>query len=106
MGVPDAAGQLANEPSTVLERAAVLPRPAPRSQQLVEQIAVALLQIDEVEADSVCTIGRGRVTVLQPVELVVGHEMIVRGSRPPGRLINDRERIEQWVVLGQDRAMA
>src|SRR5208337_1116011 len=51
--VPDASRERADPPAAVLERAAIYAGSRPRCQQLVEQVTVALLEIDEVEADPV-----------------------------------------------------
>ena len=47
---PDAGHDLAQEPGAVLEAAAVRPGPVDGAQELVAQIAVAVLDVDEVEA--------------------------------------------------------
>ena len=58
-----------------------LPGRRPGGEQLVEQVAVALLEVDEVEADPERQARRGDVAVLQPVELVVGDQRSRRGRR-------------------------
>ena len=59
-----------------------LPGPRPGRQQLVEQVAMALLDVDEVEADPEGQPGRLDVAVLEAVELVVGDEGIIGAGGP------------------------
>ena len=48
-GVADPADDLADEPRSILERAAILARARTGGQQLVQEVAVALLDVDEIE---------------------------------------------------------
>ncbi len=54
----DAGHDLAQEPGAVLEAAAVLAGPIDGAQELVAQIAVAMLDVDEVEARTLGEPGR------------------------------------------------
>ena len=82
-----------------------LPGREPGGEELVEQVSMALLDIHEVEADPVGQTGGLGVTVLEPVELVVGEERIVRTDRASRDLVGDRPGIQERVVLGQERAL-
>lgn len=98
---PDASHQLADEASPVLQRAAILARARPGGEELVEQVAMALLDIYEVEADPVGQGGCLGVVVLETVELVVGQERIVGTDGPSRDLVSDGPGIQERVVLGQ-----
>ena len=66
---------------------------------------MTLLDIHEVEPDPVGQCGRLGETVLEPVELVVGEEGIVRSDGPARGLVGDGPGIQERVVLGQERAL-
>ena len=102
----DAGDDLADEPRPVLERAAVLARARPGGQQLVQEVAMALLEVDEIEAGPSRQRGRLDVPVLQAVELGVGDEGKSGPAVGAGGLVDDRPRIQQRVVLGEDRPLA
>src|SRR5271157_1781777 len=101
--VADACRERANPSAAVLERAAKLASSRPRCQQLIEQVTVALLEIDEVETDPVGQTGGGRVHFQQPIELVVADQWELTGDGRTCRLVDDCSRVEQGAVLGQDR---
>src|ERR1700678_4108765 len=63
---------------------------------------MALLDIDKIETGLVCESGGLDVPVLKPVELGIRDERGVGPSGRAGGLVEDRSRIEQWVVVGQD----
>ena len=102
--VANAGDELADEPGAVLERAAVLARPGSGGEQLVEQVAVALLEVDEVEPDPMRQRGGRGVAVLKAVELVVGDQRESGPARARG-FVDDGPGVEQRVVLGQDRPL-
>ena len=58
--VANAPDNLADESCSIVERAAIIARPRPRGQQLVEQIPMALLDVDEVKPDLMCECWRRR----------------------------------------------
>ena len=100
--IADAADHLADQPRPVFETAAVRTRAVLRREQFRKQVAVALLEIDEVDADLRGQAGRGDVLILDPLEFVIREERIRIVDRPAGRLV-DGERVEQGIVRGQQR---
>src|SRR5262249_30328662 len=71
-------------------------------EQLAEQVAVALLQVDEIEPGAERERGRLDVTILEAIQLVVGDQRVIGPRRGAGGLVDDRPRIEQRVVLRKD----
>ena len=74
----DARDDLAQEAGAVLEAAAIAPRPVDRGQEFVPQIAVTVLDVDEVEARLLTRAAAAITKSLdQIVDLVVGHQRVV-----------------------------
>ena len=66
---------------------------------------MALLDVDEIETSRLRELGGLDVAVLKPVELGVGDQGRIRPGGRAGGLVEDRPRIEQRVVLSQDRPL-
>ena len=73
---PDRVEDVAGQSGAVLEAAAVRAGPVAGTEQFVQQVAVALLDVDEVEADGPGQARGGDVVVDQPLQLVVGDERV------------------------------
>src|SRR5207244_2156240 len=65
----DAADHLAQEARSVLERAAVIAGTRLRREELMAEVAVAALQVDEIEAEPIRTLRRRDVIVDQRAQL-------------------------------------
>src|SRR5690606_40848142 len=91
----DAGGDLAQEPRAVLERAAVGAWTRAGAQQLVSEIAVAVLDVDEREAGARGERRRADEVVDERVEAGVGdHGRVAGHPNPP---------VEQRMTVGDDR---
>src|SRR5262249_31062737 len=99
----DAGDDVAGQARAVLQAAAVAPRPRLRGQQLVQQVAVALLDVYELEPDPLGQLRRGHVMIDQPAQVVVVEKRVIRVNDPAGRLVHDRARVEDGVVEGDQR---
>ncbi len=64
---------------------------------------MALLDIDELIADTVRELGGGDVGVGQTFQVVVGEQRIIRIDFGTGSLVRDGARVEHRVVAGQQR---
>ena len=64
---------------------------------------MALLQVDEIKPGPGRQHRRLDVAILQPIELGVGNERKVWPGRRAGGLVDDRSRIQQRIVLGENR---
>ena len=78
----DALDDRAEEPRAVLERSAVASRPLPRAEQLVPEVAVAVLDVDEREARVPRELRRVDESLDQPIEIVVGQHPHARREAP------------------------
>ena len=68
-GRADARHDFAQQTRAVLERAAVRPGPRVGAEKFMQQVAVAMLDVDEIGADLRRDLGRGDVVVDQPAQL-------------------------------------
>ena len=66
---------------------------------------MALLDVDEIETGLMREPGGLDVSVLKPVELGVGDQGRIGPGGRAGGLVEDRPRVEQRVVLSQDRSL-
>src|SRR5262249_32617222 len=89
---------VARQARAIRQASSVRTRPFLRSQQLVEQIAVTLLDIDELIAGAIGKLGRRDVVMDETFEAVVREHGIIGVSRLAGRLVNDRTRIQDRVM--------
>ena len=105
--VVDLADELANEPSPVFKRAAVLAQAHAPGQEFVQQVAVELLEIDEVEASLKGEPGGLRVTVAEPIELGVSDQRRVgpRGRAPVvlSRIVRGSSKGSCWARIGRSQ---
>jgi hypothetical protein len=101
---PDPRDQAADEPGPVLQRAAESPGAFAGAEQFVEQVAVALLQVDEVEPERGRPLRGGDVAVREPFQLGVGDQGAPRAGALAGLLVEHRAGIEHGVVLGDHGA--
>ena len=76
----DAGHDLAQEPGAVLEAAAVLAGAVDGAQELVAQVAVAMLDVDEVEAGPLGEPGGPHEVGDDPLDLAVAHDGVVAGG--------------------------
>src|SRR5262249_30826372 len=70
----DAAEDLAGQPRPVFQAATVAPVPGPGREQLAQQVAMALLDIDKLKADPLCEPGGCDVAIRQPGQFIVVEE--------------------------------
>src|SRR5207244_5343623 len=83
---------VACQAGAILETTAEGARSCPGRQQLTEQVAVALLDVNEIEADAPGEAGGRDVGVDEPAQGIVVEQRIGR--------VDARERIEEGVVKG------
>ncbi len=92
-GRAHAIGNVPEKAQAVVERSAVAAWPAARAQQFVAEIAMAVLQVDELEAE----VGReprgGDEVFAQPVELIVGQHAHAAGEPV----------VEERMLVGDER---
>ena len=91
----DALDDLAHEARAVFEAAAIRSGPVDGAEEFVAEIAVAVLDVDEIVAALLGALGRDHVVVDQPLDLVVA-------DHRPARRIAELA-VEQRVVIGDDR---
>ena len=89
--------RVAEQPRAAVEVAAEPAGPHASAEELVQQVAVAGLDVDELEADLVGQPGRGDVRVDQPLQIVVGPDdrIVVRVDAELG--------VQQRMVVGDPR---
>ena len=91
----NALDDLAHEARAVLQAAAVRTGPVDRAEEFVAEIAVAMLDVDEIVTAGLGALGRDDIIVDQPLDLVVA-------DHGPVRRIAEFA-IEQRMVIGDDR---
>src|SRR5439155_6697076 len=99
----DGGDDLTGQPRAILKRATVWPGPALGGQQLIEQIPMALLDINELKAGLVGEPSRGHVMVHQPPQVVVVDQRKPSIHRLARRFLDDGAWIEDRIVKSDQR---
>src|SRR5207244_1402203 len=77
----DGQDDLARQASAVLQAAAVTPGPGFGSQQLVEEITVALLDVDKLKAAALSQPGSRYVILDQALQVIIAQQRIIGRDR-------------------------